>query len=154
MFMWTLGTWRSLCELQVWKFPKGFNVRDLKAHVEAKPEPLLPVGLPGEVTPSETGHKTRVSERSDASTDSFSSAASRGNTSGRRASLLLPGKEDPKWLSLQQVMHHCFFTLHITFLLWLNCLAASKERRAAKADSLFVRQLQCTATPLLVSGSA
>lgn len=95
MFMWTLGTWRSLCELQVWKFPKGFNVRDLKAHVEAKPEPLLPVGLPGEVTPSETGHKTRVSERSDASTDSFSSAASRGNTSGRRASLLLPGRRTP-----------------------------------------------------------
>ncbi len=41
-----------------------------------------------------------MSERSDSSTDS---AASRWAATGRRASLVLPGKEDPKWLSLQQV---------------------------------------------------
>ena len=74
-------------------------MRDLKAYVEAKPEPLL--GLPGEVMPSEAGQKARMSERSDASADSFSSRS----TAARRASLLLPGKEDPKWLSLQQVPH-------------------------------------------------
>lgn len=59
------------------------------------------MGLPGEVMPSEPGQKARMSERSDTSADSFSS---RG-TAARRASLLLPGKEDPKWLSLQQVLH-------------------------------------------------
>lgn len=84
--------------IQAWKFPKGFNVRDLKSLTEPKPEPLL--GLPGEVMPSETGHKAHMSERSDTSSDS---ASSRWPAGGRRASLLLPGKEDPKWLSLQQV---------------------------------------------------
>ncbi len=46
--------------VQAWKFPKGFNVRDLKSLTEPKPEPLLPVGLPGEVMPSEPGQKVRI----------------------------------------------------------------------------------------------
>lgn len=84
----------------MWKFAKGFNVRDLKAHLEAKPEPL---GLPGEVLPSEQAAHPPKLRPLDRQQPTSPESSGRGS-GGRRASLLIPGKESPRWLSLQQVI--------------------------------------------------
>ena len=88
--------------LQVWKFPKGINAKDLKARLaESRQAEIL--GLPGEVMPS----SERVSTVSSAT---GSERGAPGQLPGRqgqlRQSLLVPGRESPRWLSLQQVETH------------------------------------------------
>jgi hypothetical protein len=87
--------------VQVWKFSKSFNVRDLKAHLDIKPEQL---GLPGEVMPSEQAPKPQSpQERS----PEAPSAAPVKDSRGHRASLLVPGKQSPRYLHIQQVPTSC-----------------------------------------------
>lgn len=80
----------------MWKFPKGINARDLKARL-AESKQAETLGLPGEVLPAE-----RISAISSMSSERPPQSG-RGPLPNLRQSLLVPGKESPRWLSLQQV---------------------------------------------------
>lgn len=85
--------------MQVWKFPKGINAKDLKARL-AESRQAETLSLPGEMMTS----SERVPTVSSAT---GSQRGAPGQLPGRqgqlRQSLLVPGRESPRWLSQQQV---------------------------------------------------
>jgi hypothetical protein len=100
---------------QVWKLPAGLRVQDLKALLEAAKAEAFPP-LPGEVKPQQPQPQQpqqrppspalppqRAQRESMFSMGAGGAKSGKGGSgAGRRFSLLLPGKESPRWLSLQQ----------------------------------------------------
>ena len=90
--------WLSLMHEQVWKFPKSISARDLKA-CQAESKRAEALGLPGEVLPSEGAPAGASTAAPDQATSLMQPSSSRG----LRQSIIVPGRESPRWLSLQQV---------------------------------------------------
>ena len=98
--------------LQVWKFPKGINARDLKARL-AESKQAEALGLLEEALPPQGPPAASIS----AASEKGLPALQPGSKGKLRQSLLVPGRESPRWLSLQQVyssppVHHSF--LHVS----------------------------------------
>ena len=83
---------------QVWKFPKGINARDLKARL-AESRQAETLGLSEEVPPPEGAPFSSISMPAEKGLP----AVQLGSKGKLRQSLLVPGRESPRWLSLQQV---------------------------------------------------
>ena len=86
--------------LQVWKFPKGINARDLKARL-AESRQAETLGLQGEAPLSDRDPLTPVS----AAAEKGLPAGQPSSKGSARQSFLIPGRDSPRWLSLQQVPH-------------------------------------------------
>lgn len=104
--------------LQCWKFPKGINARDLKARL-AESRQAETLGLAEEALPQEGTPVASIS----AAAEKGLPALQPGNKGKFRQSLLVPGRESPRWLSLQQVTITNMPLLHGDILLDLFLLA-------------------------------
>ena len=90
----------------MWKFPKGINARDLKARL-AESRQAETLGLSEEVLPPEGAPLAHISMPAEKGLP----ALQPGSKGKIRQSLLVPGRESPRWLSLQQVPFspcHCY----------------------------------------------
>ena len=87
----------------MWKFPKGINARDLRARL-AESRQVETLGLSEEALAPEGALTASIS----AAAEKRSPAVQPGSKGKLRQSLLVPGRESPQWLSLQQVIAlHC-----------------------------------------------